>query len=69
MPEDFIHIARAEQDPDIPAPGDASFFCPEKECPGERGMETGFGLAGGGYGPYTYCPKCGKIIDKSQELE
>lgn len=29
-------------------------------------LEMGFGLAGGGYGPYTYCPKHG-IIEKFQE--
>lgn len=28
--------------------------------------ETGFGLAGGGYGVYSYCPKCGIVISKSQ---
>lgn len=32
-------------------------------------LETGFGLAGGGYGAYTYCPAddCGKYFDKTQE--
>ena len=31
-------------------------------------LESGFGLAGGGYGVYTYCPaeKCGKYFDKTQ---
>lgn len=29
--------------------------------------EMGFGLAGGGYGPYSYCPECGGIIHKTQE--
>jgi hypothetical protein len=27
----------------------------------------GFGLAGGGYGPYEYCEDCGSIIHKTQE--
>jgi len=31
--------------------------------------EIGFGLAGGGYGTYTYCPKCGTILSKNQEEE
>jgi len=30
--------------------------------------EVGFGLAGGGYGAYTYCPHCYAILDKVQEL-
>ena len=29
--------------------------------------EMGFGLAGGGYGPYSYCPACGHVIHKTQE--
>lgn len=29
--------------------------------------EMGFGLAGGGYGPYSYCPVCSRIIHKTQE--
>jgi hypothetical protein len=40
------------------------------ECPhcGTE-LEVGFGLAGGGYGAYTYCPseQCGKYFDKTQE--
>ena len=32
-------------------------------------LDVGFGLAGGGYGAYTYCPAedCGKYFDKTQE--
>jgi hypothetical protein len=25
----------------------------------------GFGLAGGGYGPYTMCVKCGAVLSKT----
>ena len=34
-------------------------------------LEVGFGLAGGGYGAYTYCPsdECGKYFDKTQERD
>lgn len=40
-------------------------LCPDhpKEEP-----EMGFGLAGGGYGPYSYCPVCHRILDKDQEF-
>lgn len=31
--------------------------------------EAGFGLAGGGYGPYMYCPICARILSKAQERE
>lgn len=32
-------------------------------------LECGYGLAGGGLGPYMYCPneRCGKTIIKSQD--
>lgn len=34
-------------------------------CPTCHGqLEIGFGLAGGGFGPYGYCDSCGKIIWK-----
>lgn len=29
--------------------------------------EMGYGLAGGGIGPYSYCPSCGTIGHKSQD--
>jgi hypothetical protein len=34
-------------------------------------LDIGFGLAGGGYGAYTYCPSetCGKYFDKTQEQD
>lgn len=30
-------------------------------------LEMGFGLAGGGYGPYSYCPNCGIVVNKTQD--
>lgn len=30
-------------------------------------LEMGFGLAGGGYGPYSYCATCGVVVNKSQD--
>lgn len=38
--------------------------CPK--CLGTN-LETGFGLAGGGFGPYSYCASCGTIVNKSQD--
>lgn len=29
--------------------------------------EMGYGLAGGGIGPYSYCPQCGRVLSKSQD--
>jgi hypothetical protein len=43
--------------------------CPEGHCPGWEGFEMGFGLAGGNYGPYLYCPKCYRILDKWQDMD
>lgn len=60
---DKIHVDNAEQDPGLPD------FCPDV-CPtcGTE-AESGFGLAGGGYGVYTYCPKCEKMLGKVQVEE
>ena len=30
-------------------------------------LEMGYGLAGGGMGPYSYCSKCGIVVNKSQD--
>lgn len=30
-------------------------------------LEMGFGLAGGGYGPYSFCSTCGIVVNKSQD--
>jgi len=42
----------------------ADIRCPKHP---ETHSEYGFGLAGGGYGTYTMCPKCGSILSKDQE--
>lgn len=47
-----IHIDAAEFTPPEPD------GCPHKNTIG------GFGLAGGGYGAYTFCEDCGQVIDK-----
>lgn len=34
-------------------------------CPNCGGAcEQGFGLAGGGFGPYLYCDNCGRVVAK-----
>jgi rubredoxin len=53
---------------------EAKLFPPEYEqdsaCPQCGGpTDDGFGLAGGGYGVYTYCPSCGIITSKTQVEE
>lgn len=42
---------------------------PHERCPKclSVNLEMGFGLAGGGYGPYSYCPQCGIVVNKSQD--
>lgn len=32
----------------------------------QKYQECGFGLAGGGYGPYMYCSQCGRVYNKTQ---
>lgn len=56
-----VHIDMAKQDPTIPEVGPDE--CPKCRVP----YEVGFGLAGGGYGAYTYCPECGGMLSKTQE--
>lgn len=56
MSDSIIHIAH-------------STFTPQEHSEGcsKPDEESGFGLAGGGYGAYTYCPECGAITWKSCE--
>jgi len=60
-----IHVDAAEKRAGLPelAPEDSS--CPH--CGGE--LQTGFGLAGGGFGPYTYCEACRKVTSKTEVWE
>lgn len=57
-----LFIDSSEKHEGLPEMGDHD-LCPE--CKSE--LELGFGLAGGGYGPYTYCLNCGKVTSKSCE--
>ena len=58
------HIAYAKKRSDIPE-FDQAMKCPK--CGGPT--EEGFGMAGGGYGVYTFCPSCQRILSKSEEME
>ncbi len=56
-----VHIDPSKQDQSIPEIGPEN--CPKCNVP----YEVGFGMAGGGYGAYTYCPKCYAILSKTQD--
>jgi len=57
----YVHTDSANKRKDLPECGDHD-RCPK--CGGE--LEQGFGLAGGGYGVYTYCPKCEQVTGKTE---
>lgn len=60
-----IHIDSVEQHPDVPSIKDGG------NCPDHPNYEPEihYGMAGGGVGVYTYCPQCGRILGKDQEIE
>lgn len=62
MPNELkIHIDSSKQDSSIPEVG-------PDQCPKCKVLyEVGFGMAGGGYGAYTFCPQCGDMLSKTQE--
>ena len=55
-----------EKRDDIPTCAKAS-GCDKTNCPGPRGFDTGYGLAGGGMGVYRYCQICEQIRGKDCE--
>ena len=67
MPNDLtkqnIHIDAAEKRSALPDCGETDGKCPTCGEP----LETGFGLAGGGYGVYEYCASdsCNKVVTKT----
>jgi hypothetical protein len=56
-----IHVHHSQKDADIPD-YDAHVRC---RLHPRYMPNSGFGLAGGGYGPYTYCSICMRILSKS----
>lgn len=62
--DDFaVHVDSGEKRADIPEFQDGP--CPF--CGGEQA--TSYGLAGGGFGVYTYCGECQRVTSKSIEDE
>lgn len=69
-----VAVAGWEHPPE-PMEGDVDLFAQSDtepqhtRCPDHPDAEPGmgFGLMGGGYGPYSFCRVCGKIIHKTQE--
>lgn len=59
--EVFVNLSPSAQDHDVPQSGTGK--CPRCNVLGEMG----YGLAGGGIGPYMYCPSCGTVLSKSQD--
>lgn len=60
MADFTFFVDKTEQDKDLPD------HCPD-ECPDCKiPAESGFGMAGGGMGVYTYCPQCNKMLGKVQ---
>ena len=64
MNEPMIRIDAAEKREGLPEMGKAK-ACGRVDCPAPN-FETGFGLAGGGYGVYEYCEVCGNVVSKSE---
>lgn len=59
-----MHIDFARKRPSLPEVGKA-VACGNPQCPAPN-FEVGFGLGGGGYGPYEYCGVCAKIVSKDE---
>lgn len=56
-------------DDDVPLFGTGGHFASVPRCPKclSTNLEMGYGLAGGGMGPYSYCPRCEIVVNKSQD--
>ncbi len=71
MPNDVIrqefHIVAAAKRQNLPDYGGTYGTCPK--C--ANVLQTGFGLAGGGYGVYEYCDSdsCQRVVTKTEVAE
>jgi uncharacterized protein (UPF0212 family) len=55
-----IHIDGSDKRKDIPD------ITGQTHCPAcNSELQSGFGLAGGGYGVYMYCEKCERVVEKT----
>ena len=68
MAQTFIHITPSDKRPGIPELGEG-VACDKDQCPGPKGWEFGYGLAGGGMGAYNYCDVCNRVTEKSLDPE
>lgn len=58
-----VHISRAHKREELPDLGKAG-KCARADCPDE--FESGFGMAGGGFGIYEFCSVCQRIVSKTE---
>ena len=63
-PKDWVHITSATKREGLPDVGNEQ-KCDRVDCPGPNGFESGFGLAGGGYGVYRFCDVCERVVSKT----
>lgn len=63
-PKPFVHMDMKNKRHDLPDLGATDGMCPKCGCR----LETGFGLAGGGYGVYEYCASdgCNSVVTKTE---
>lgn len=60
----IVHIDQAQKREDLPE-YEQGGACPR--CGGAT--EDGFGLAGGGFGIYSFCPDCQAVVGKTEVEE
>ncbi len=58
-----MHVDAASKREDLPDMGSHD-ACPTCQGP----LQIGFGMAGGGYGVYTYCEACSEVTSKTDEV-
>lgn len=59
----LAHLATAHKRPELPE------YDEQLRCPNHQITPTmrGYGIAGGGIGPYTVCRRCGRVVSKSED--
>jgi hypothetical protein len=58
-----MHIDSSDKNRNIPELGEEK-HCGNLACPFPF-FTDGFGLAGGGFGPYLYCGECQQVVAKT----